>query len=276
MSLLAGAKRLFLKYSPKVFIKSVIPIVHIGRDVRFRTDMLLFKQKTVWFCPCCGLKFRSFVAGKYRERPLRFNPTRYDHTEQNVLCPKCKSLPRHRILALWGEQHLSLLKSGEILYFAPERSMTLWMKRNRVSCTTADLYNKAELKLDIQDTHMPDCSYDIVICNHVLEHVDDFRKALKEIDRILRPSGSLICSFPMDPTIELLDEDQTVRTEEERLRRFGQNDHLRVFGMHPEMFLEEAGFTVERIKGEDFPNEILPIVGPADYDMNCLFWCKKL
>ena len=276
MSLLVGAKKLFLKYSPKALIKPAITIVRIGRDARIRTDMLLFKQKTVWFCPCCGLKYRTFIAGDYREHPLWFNPTRFEHTEQNVLCPNCKSLPRHRILALWCKQHLNLLKSSEILYFAPERSMILWMKRNRVSCTTADLYSVADLKLDIQNTHLPDCSNDIVICNHVLEHVDDFRKALKEINRILRPSGSLICSFPMDPTVDLLDEDPTVRTEEERLRRFGQNDHLRVFGMHPEVFLEEAGFTVERIKGEDYPDEILPIVGPADYDMNCLFWCKKL
>ena len=153
--------------------------------------------------------------------------------------------------------------------------MMLWMRRNGVSCVTADLYNEADLKLDIQATGLPDESFDIIVCNHVLEHVDDFRIALRELHRLLRPGGSLICSFPMDPHVELLDEDPEVRTEEERVRRFGQNDHLRVFGMHADRFLEEAGFAVEAICGDECPSEVLPIVGPADYDIDRLFRCVK-
>jgi len=79
----------------------------------------------------------------------------------------------------------------------------------------------------------------------------------------------------MDPNVELLDEDPSVQTEEERVRRFGQNDHKRVFGMNADRFLTDAGFSVERIDGKDYPEEILPIVGPADYDMNLLFHCVK-
>ena len=77
--------------------------------------------------------------------------------------------------------------------------MMLWMKRNGIAFTTADLYNPADLKLDIQNTDLADASYDVIICNHVLEHVDDFRKALAEFHRILAPGGLLLCSFPMDP-----------------------------------------------------------------------------
>ena len=69
----------------------------------------------------------------------------------------------------------------------------------------------------------------------------------------------------------LVDEDPGVRAPEERLRRFGQSDHLRVFGMRAGRLLGEAGFDVEEIRGEDFPDEILPVVGPADYDANVLF-----
>ena len=105
--------------------------------------------------------------------------------------------------------------------------------------------------------------------------MDDFRVALKEMYRILRPGGSFICSFPMDPNVELLDEDPSVQTDEERVRRFGQDDHRRVFGMKADRFLTEAGFSVERIEGKDYPEEILPVVGPADYDMNLLFRCIK-
>ena len=93
--------------------------------------------------------------------------------------------------------------------------------------------------------------------------------------RILRADGEFICSFPMDPDTELLDEDPDVRTPEDRLRRFGQFDHLRVFGMKADRFLAEAGFTAQRIAGENYPDKILPVVGPADYDMNLLFRCIK-
>ena len=222
------------------------------------------------------MRYRTFVAGGYQNYPTRFNPSRYELIRQEVLCPFCCALPRHRILALWWEKQLDYLREADILYFAPGRSEQMWLKRNKVSCVTADLYNDAvDLKLDIQDTGLPDGSYDVIVCNHVLEHVDDFRKALKEMYRILRPGGCFICSFPMDPKVELLDEDPSVQTEEERVRRFGQNDHKRVFGMKADRFLTEAGFAVERIDGKDYPEEILPVVGPADYDMNLLFRCVK-
>lgn len=145
-----------------------------------------------------------------------------------------------------------------------------------MSCTTADLLSDGvDLKLAIQNTGLLDESYDVVIANHVLEHVDDFRIALREIYRILRPKGVFICSFPMDSKIELLDEEKEPLSDAERVRRFGQNDHKRVFGMKADQFLTEVGFEVERINGADYPEEILPIIGPADYDINRLFCCRK-
>ena len=119
-------------------------------------------------------------------------------------------MPRHRILALWCNKHKRILRKSNILYFAQEPSIKKWMKRNKVTCTTADYFQVADLKLDIQSTKLPDESYDIIICNHVLEHVQDFRKALKEVHRILRKGGYFICSFPIDPNIELLDEDSNL------------------------------------------------------------------
>ena len=269
-------KMAFIKACPKSLLNAAVVIVHKGRMIRSKANMILRPKKAVWFCPCCGYRFQTFLAGDYSERQARFNASRYEHTKQDVLCPVCKALPRHRILASWCEKRKELFKKPEILYFAPEYSMTLWMNRNGITYTTADLYDKADLKLDIQATGLPDASYDMIIANHVLEHVDDFRVALKEMYRILKPTGCFICSFPMDPKIELLDEEQEPLSAEERLRRFGQNDHKRVFGMKAEQFLTEVGFEAETIKGEDYPKEILPVVGPADYDMNILFCCRKI
>ena len=268
-------KSIIRKICPKSLIKIILASINKCRELAYRLDMFLFPRKMQYHCSCCGLKYRSFVGGYYRKKSSRFNSSRYEHTKQEVLCPVCRSLPRHRILALWFDAHKEWLGKSKILYFAPSRSEATWLKRNDVPCTTADLYKKADLKLDIQATGLPDESYDVIICNHVLEHVDDFRVALKEMYRILRPGGSFICSFPMDEKIELVDEDPSVQTSDERLRRFGQDDHKRVFGMKAEQFLIEAGFKVEKIVGEDYPKEILPVIGPADYDMNILFCMYK-
>ncbi len=245
------------------------------RPLKYRMDMLFHPLKTKWSCPCCGMKFRSFVSGNFMNYPELIDIARFEKTRQDVICPYCRSMPRHRILASWFGEHKKWLQKSDILYFAQEDCIMLWMKRNKVSCTSADLFEKADLKLDIQDTGLPDGSFNVIICNHVLEHVDDFRAALKELYRILKPGGSLICSFPMDPKTDLVDEDPDVRTPEECIKRFGQCDHKRLFGMNADRLLAEAGFQVERVSGEMYPENILPITAPADYDMNCLFHCIK-
>lgn len=264
-----------LQRCPRFLLIIIFTIIRATRTLLCKLISALAPQITHYYCPCCGVKLRSFFKVKYSNYPENFNQTRYKQTRQDVHCPICRSMPRHRILALWCEEHKDYLQTSDILYFAPEKCMSLWMKRNHVACTTADLLSAADLKLDIQETGLPDGSYDVIIANHVLEHVDDFRAALKEVQRILRQNGFFICSFPMDPSIELLDEEEEPLTAEERRRRFGQNDHKRVFGMNADRFLTDDGFTVEKIEGKDYPEGILPVVGPADYDMNILFCCRK-
>ena len=162
-----------------------------------------------------------------------------------------------------------------MLYFSMESSMMRWLRGHGVAVTTADLFDEADLRLNIQDTGLDAGSYDVVVCNHVLEHVIDWRRALAEVRRVLAPGGVLVCSFPIDPTYATVDEDASVTEPAQRIARFGQHDHLRVFGRDSAELLEAAGFAVEPIRGEDCPKEILPVVGPADYDANVLFACWK-
>ncbi|MDO4798368.1 MAG: oligosaccharide flippase family protein [Coriobacteriales bacterium] len=227
------------------------------------------------YCPCCETPVPRWAAGRFLEQPQRFDRRRYEHMRQDVLCPVCGALPRHRILAWYLSQHPELVRGRRVLYFAPEASMAWWLRRHGVGFVTADLYAPADLRVDIQDTEMGAGSWDVVVCNHVLEHVDDWRRALAEVRRVLASGGVLICSFPIDPSYATVVEDASVTTAEARVERFGQDDHLRVFGRDSAELLEAAGFEVEVVRGDDLPGRMLPVVGPANYDAAEVFVCRR-
>ena len=153
--------------------------------------------------------------------------------------------------------------------------MMKWFGRNAIKVTTADLYAKnADLKLDITGIALPDASYDMVIANHVLEHVSSYASALEELHRILRPDGIMIVSFPIDPDLDTVAEQET-GTADERIRLFGQNDHVRVFGQDSEELISSFGFSVSVIDDANIPKSYLPVTGPADYDSNRIFLCRR-
>ena len=227
------------------------------------------------YCPCCGKHFGQFRDERFYEDTSRFNPSAFAGAKQDVICDFCRSAPRHRIIAEWADLHINKLRSSRILYFAPELSMMLWFRRNGIHPSTADLYDRrAALRLDITAIDLPDNSQDIVVCNHVLEHVSDYELALSELHRILRSRGILIISFPVEPSsdsvIEMKDS-----TPEERIRYCGQHDHLRLFGNNSAGILENAGFEVSTIDLTDMPDDIMPVTGPACYDTNKIFCCIR-
>lgn len=154
------------------------------------------RDKLPFYCPCCDTYLKRFISGSFDKRPDIYNPARYMNMNRDVICPVCGSLPRHRIFAAWLDDHIACVKEKRILHFAQERCIRMWMERNGVSAIAADLYSEADLKLDMQATGLPDGSYDVIISNHVLEHIDDFRRAIKEMFRVLDPRGIFICSFP--------------------------------------------------------------------------------
>jgi SAM-dependent methyltransferase len=114
---------------------------------------------------------------------------------------------------------------------------------------TADLEQPdAELKLDVTALELPDASFEAVICSHVLEHVEDDAKAMRELRRIVSPDGWCLVMVPLDLTRQRTYEDPSIVTPEERERAFWQHDHVRLYAPDVGERLAAAGFTVERIR----------------------------
>ena len=223
-----------LKQIIKPFIPQ--PLLSLRQHLR---DIRQLRPLTQRNCPVCGCE------GKFE---IWFGPTLIrDNT-----CPKCRSHPRHRLFWLWYRGDKEKLVEP-ILHFAPEAVLSKRFQEMYMGYKTADLFNPADLKLDIENIDLETGSYNTVICNHVLEHVDDY-KALREIYRILSDSGRLICSVPLIEGWEKTYENDTVVTELERELHFDQNDHIRYYGRDFRDRLRAAGFCgIEEItaEGED-------------------------
>jgi SAM-dependent methyltransferase len=160
-------------------------------------------------------------------------------------CPICGSLERHRLMWLYMTQKTSLFDGNpkKMLHVAPEPQLSLLIQQaDYIDYLSADLSApNAMVKMDITDIQYPDNTFDVVYCSHVLEHVQDDRKAMGEFYRVLKPGGWAILQVPIyDTTFE----DPTVISPKERERLFGQHDHVRQYGPDYKDRLMEAGFSV--------------------------------
>lgn len=193
-----------------------------------------FLKKTDKCCPCCGYIGHFVLFGI---------PPRLD-----ALCPKCDSLERHRLLVL-ADRELGLFEgSKSLLHFAPERVVAKLLRARMTTYVTADLCAQDDLRAqdvdaqeNLEDMSFEDECFDIVLCIHVLEHVDD-GLALAEIHRILRPGGRLIAMVPIVEGWEETYEKADIASPEMRQLHFGQRDHVRRYGADFRERLRKAGF----------------------------------
>ena len=190
-------------------------------------------------CPCCGGRFRHF-------RRSRLAPFR-------GICPRCHSFSRQRAMTLLFER--MELQGRRILHFAPERALEpVFDRMHGVRRVTTDLHAPAELRLDITDIDLPDASFDLVVCSHVLEHVPDDRAALRELARIVAPGGLVLIIVPYHPQHETF-EDPAITKPLARAVAFGQPGHVRVYGIDFRDRLEGAGFLTEDRTAADLFDE---------------------
>ena len=188
--------------------------------------------------PIDGKSFRSFL------------PYGYGEQRDNVLSPSTLSLERHRLLWLYLQHETDFFSAEKkVLHFAPEQAFyKRFRKLKNLDYTTTDLNSPlADVKADICNLPFEDDSYDVILCNHVLEHIPDDTKAMQELYRVLKPRGYGVFQIPQDLSREQTFEDDSIIDKKERAKIFGQYDHVRVYGRDYFEKLRRIGFKVEEV-----------------------------
>ena len=174
----------------------------------------------------------------------------YKTVRKNALCPGTLSLERHRLLWLYLDRETNFLSSNlKVLHVAPEQVFYKKFKKlKNWEYFTFDLNSPiADIKGDLISTNFKDEYFDLIICNHVLEHIEDDKSALNEIYRILKYNGISILQVPMNVKRKNTFEDSSIKSKNQREKYFGQYDHVREYGLDFKDRVEQAGFEVEMI-----------------------------
>ncbi|MEG1555442.1 MAG: class I SAM-dependent methyltransferase [Bacteroidales bacterium] len=176
----------------------------------------------------------------------------------NFGCPYCWSHDRERHLFMFFDrlQLWNKIEKGAVLHFAPETHVAAKIQSLLPSqYVKADLFPTTDDIRAIDATHIPfeENWFDMVICNHVLEHIPSYEQALAEIYRVLKPNGIAILQTPYSKLLEHNFEDQNVNTNESRLAIFGQEDHVRIFS-EKRFFasIQEAGFKLTPVLSSQY------------------------
>lgn len=225
----------------KKIIKALVPgKLLLQHEAIFRSLVYLFFKGNRYHCNLCGKKLRRFVC-----------------INEEKLCPYCGSLPRTR--RLWEILNRDYLRQDQaILDFSPSRSMRKAFRAiPGVNYVSTDLSGEfpADQHYDVTHLEVESNSFDLVLCYHILEHVENDRLAMQELYRVMKKGGTCLIQTPFKPG--LIDEDASVRSEAERRIRFGQKDHVRIYSAEGlKDRLEDCGFQVsmkEFTAPEDHP-----------------------
>jgi SAM-dependent methyltransferase len=222
-----------------------------------RLASLLRKERR---CPFCG--WRGYRFEPFGNRALR---------RADAACPICGSLERHRAARVLLKDRIA--GRQRVLHMAPEALMIPWLVSLSCEYLNADLYNPAMTRMDLTDTGLPDGSKTLVWCSHVLEHIPDDRAALAEVRRILAPGGLLVLQVPIggDRTFE----DPSVTTDEARLEKFLQEDHVRLYGRDLASRVEAAGFACEMLTTASLSAAEQALYGVAHPVFREVFLCRR-
>lgn len=211
---------------------------------------LIYKGNAVE-CPVCERSFSTFLS--YGSRTAH---------RENVLCPYDLTLERHRLMWLYLKDHSTFFTAPhlEVLHIAPEQCFHKKFKAQKnLAYLTGDLVSPiADLHFDLHNIPLEDNRFDVVFCNHVMEHVEDALQCMRELHRVMKPNGWGIMQVPQDLSRATTYEDKTITSPEQREIHYWQKDHVRLFGRDYPQWLEKAGFqVVEFNKEAHYPEAII-------------------
>ena len=217
------------------------------------------------YCPICEQTSEKFKSFGYIPR-------------DDAMCPTCGAVERHRLSWLFLEKRItSEYKNKKMLHIAPEN---VFKKKFRAifgeeNYITADLTDKSvKVQMDITNIFYPAESFDCIFCSHVLEHILDDKKAMKELYRVLKNDGWAILLVPIVAK-EKTEEDFSIVTKEDRMKHYGDPDHVRNYGVDYKERLEECGWCVEVVCAKDFlDSEQIRVMGITQASGD-IYFCTK-
>ena len=224
-----------MKKKFKIILNTIPRPILIRLSYVARPILAFLLKGNTYTDPIDGNSFKSFL------------PYGYVKQRNNVLSPSTLSLERHRLLWLYLKNETEFFSAeNKVLHFAPEQCfLKRFQKLKNIDYTTTDLESPiADIKADICNLPFNNNSYDIILCNHVLEHIPDDTKAMHELYRVLKPGGFGVFQIPQDLNRESTFEDDSITDKKERAKIFGQYDHVRIYGHDYFNKLRNIGFKV--------------------------------
>lgn len=205
------------------------------------------KHKCI-LCDSYIYKFLPYRGGSAGSAPLMRSLKVVGSDMDNFSCPWCGCHDRERHLYMYMKASgiFNRLSKWNVIHFAPEKILskriTAMRPKNYIKC---DLNPQATdvMRVDILDMPFNECTFDILIANHVMEHVADDLRALAEIHRVLKPGGYAILQTPFSSKLQKTWSDPGLDTDESRFHAYGQEDHVRLYGLDIFDRYKNAGLT---------------------------------
>ena len=228
--------------------------------VRKMVYYLIYKGRNTT-CLICSAKSKKFI-------PISF------YNSDDKICPKCGALSRSRALGEYVRKNYKN-QSQKILDFSPHRSLNDFFKSIFENYISSDFENQfyAQKSYDITKINDTDQSFDLIICFHVLEHILEDKKAIKELNRVLKNDGHLLIQVPLKKGKTY--QNNSIISKEGRLKAFGQEDHIRIYGEDSlPLILNKSGFSAKPIDiVKEYSSEEKKIYGFSENEV--IYVCRK-
>ncbi len=237
-------------------LKKLIPF-DLGKKLRgyWQKSQSVFYYGNNYYCPFCKHSFRKLLPGGSDLPVIKEKNIIGAGRRNNCVCPRCYSTDRDRLIYHYLKNYSNIFKDHlKVIHIAPSGGLKALLSglknleyQQGVKYHEGFYYSKDISIIDITDLSFEDKSFDVIICNHVLEHIIEDGLAMKELYRILKPGGWAILQVPISFTIDETYENPEITDPKDREVHFGQFDHVRIYGGDYIQRLRNAGFKVEEI-----------------------------